>query len=100
MTASTPDAAHDPLEVGASLPDAVRSAILERLLDDLRTDGPAGPQRSRYTKSDSGLYGKYEKYDALDPGLVTEIVAALEGIADRIATGADNPPGPAGRADT
>lgn len=68
------------------LVDAVKSAILDRILEDLRNDRPVTASRSRYTKSDSGVYGKYEKQDGLNEEVLATIRASLEGIIARYET--------------
>jgi hypothetical protein len=42
---------------------AVKSRILEQLAQSLGHDEVLRSRASHYTKSDSGLYGKYEKYE-------------------------------------
>jgi hypothetical protein len=42
---------------------AVKSRILEQLAESLGRDEVVRSRASHYTKSDSGLYGKYEKYE-------------------------------------
>ncbi len=65
-------------EPEATLTDAVKSAILDRLIEDLRAEAGMVPPRSTYTKSDSGLYGKYEKAQGLDASALQEIRKVLE----------------------
>jgi hypothetical protein len=81
-------------EVEETLIAAVKSAILDRLLDDLRNDRPLGAGRSVYTKSDSGLYGKYEKQDDVHQNVLAALRATLEGLIDEhdICTRADLQP--------
>jgi hypothetical protein len=69
-----------------ALVDGVRSAILDRLLDDLRHGRGLGGRRSSYTKSDSGVYGKYEKQSDVDDEVLRTIREALEQlVADGVA---------------
>jgi hypothetical protein len=65
-----------------TLEAAVKSAILDRLLQDLRTEAGRAPPHSRYTKSDSGLYGKYEKQDGLDQNVLDAIRSTLQAIVE------------------
>lgn len=65
-------------ETVESLTHAVKSAILDRLLSQLGAEYAVGAQRSIYTKSDSGLYGKYEKQDS-DP-ILTLLHDTIEAI--------------------
>ena len=59
----------------AALTEAVKSRILDRVLADLRADLALGSQRHGYTKSDSGIYGKYQKQD-IDLAAILEVVKA------------------------
>ena len=68
----------------SALSDAVKSAILDRLLDDLRADRALATPRSVYTKSDSGLYGKYEKAEGINEDVLRLIRVVLEDLAGGI----------------
>lgn len=76
--------ADGPREAGSarSLPDEVKSAILDQLLAELGAD-PAPHGRSLYTKSDSGLYGKYERADGMDEDTLREIRDTLQALIQR-----------------
>lgn len=56
---------------------AVKSAILDRLISDLRCAATLSAPHSFYAKSDSGLYGKYQKVDTRDLVVLEAIHAAL-----------------------
>jgi hypothetical protein len=57
----------------AALSDVVKSRILDRVLRDLSEDRPLGLRSGGYTRSDSGVYGKYEKQD-VDAAAVSDLV--------------------------
>ncbi len=81
MTGADPEYA----AAAQALTDAVKSAILDRLIADLRSDvGPV--PRSVYTKSDSGLYGKYEKADVPDE----DMLRAVRGVLERLVREAEH----------
>jgi len=71
---------HSEDDAERALVDSVKSAILDRLLSDLRHDRPIARLRSMYSKSDSGVYGKYEKQDIPNEAILAAIRATLEDI--------------------
>ncbi len=59
------------------LTEAVKSRILDRLLSVLAAETHVGMRSPGYTRSDSGLYGKYEKADLdLDSARMLELIQA------------------------
>lgn len=71
MCSNDDDSAQSGIE---ALTDAVKSRILDRVLVDLRERLALGNRGSEYTKSDSGVYGKYQKAD-LDLTMVLDVVS-------------------------
>jgi hypothetical protein len=57
---------------------AVKSRILEQLVDALGKDEVRRARASHYTKSDSGLYGKYEKYEDVNNQVLEVVRRQLE----------------------
>jgi len=62
----------------SSLTDAVKSRILDRVLADIRDDLALGCRASGYTKSDSGIYGKYQKADPDLPRILAAVRSQLD----------------------
>jgi hypothetical protein len=58
------------------LTETVKSRILDRVIADLRRALKLGTSERGYTKSDSGIYGKYEKCDPVDLGAVLDAIKA------------------------
>jgi ABC-type tungstate transport system permease subunit len=56
------------------LTETVKSRILDRVIADLRAALKLGARQDGYTKSDSGLYGKYQKHDPVDVSRVLEAI--------------------------
>jgi hypothetical protein len=52
---------------------AVKSRILDRVLAELRDDLGLRSGANGYTKSDGGIYGKYEKAD-IDSSRILEVI--------------------------
>ena len=69
-------------DAGRLLSETIKSAILDRLIDDLRRGVTQEPPRSHYVKSDSGLYGKYQKADAPDLAALDAIRSSLQAMVD------------------
>jgi hypothetical protein len=65
----------DPL---GALADSVKSAILDRIIDDLRRQSTYTTPQSYYAKSDSGLYGKYQKAEQPDMAMLAAIHGKLQ----------------------
>lgn len=63
-----------------ALLNGVKSAILNRLLIDLQENVVTATAGSLYTKSDSGVYGKYEKQDDLNEAVMGVIRTTLDSI--------------------
>jgi hypothetical protein len=57
------------------LTDLVKSRILDRVIADLHDALRLGSRVSGYTRSDSGIYGKYQKHDSVD---MTRILQAIK----------------------
>jgi hypothetical protein len=60
------------------LTERIKSAILDQLIEDLRRGVTGEVASSYYSKSDSGLYGKYSKADVPSLALLDTIKANLE----------------------
>jgi hypothetical protein len=71
---------HDDDDGLATLTEAVKSRILDRVLADLRADLALGSRRHGYTKSDSGIYGKYQKQD----GDLTAVLEAIKAQTEQL----------------
>ena len=69
----TGDEHEGPAADDAGLSDLVKSRILDQVLRDLREDRRLGLRSAGYTRSDSGVYGKYEKQD-VDAANLSEVV--------------------------
>jgi hypothetical protein len=97
-----PDSASKPpaANVENLLTTAVKSAILDRLISDLRGQASLGSAQSSYTKSDSGLYGKYQKADTTELALLEAIETALSKLVNEsdVSHTADHPADDRGRA--
>ena len=66
----------DPVPAGIDeLTALVKSRILDRVIADLRDAPELGRRASGYTRSDSGIYGKYQKHDVVDMDRVLKAVA-------------------------
>jgi hypothetical protein len=76
---SDPAAEHDGRRL---LSERIKSAILDLLIDDIRRGATHDAARSHYSKSDSGLYGKYQKADAPDMAVLDAIRANLQTMVD------------------
>jgi ABC-type tungstate transport system permease subunit len=63
------------------LTDEVKSRILDRVIADLRDSLKLGSRASGYTKSDSGIYGKYQKQDVVD---MSRVLAAVKAETERL----------------
>lgn len=63
-----------------ALTDAVKSRILDRVLADIRDGFALGCRASGYTKSDSGIYGKYQKADADLAGIMAAVRSQLDAL--------------------
>lgn len=74
---SDPDSTTDILD---ALSVEVKSRILDRILRDLVENRPLGLGPSGYTKSDSGVYGKYQKQDIT----LEQLLHAIEGQVEQI----------------
>ena len=74
-TRQTPD-------VEEALADAVKTAIVDRILAELRQNILHAAPRSSYTKSDSGVYGKYEKADIPSESVLDLIEQTLRQMVD------------------
>jgi hypothetical protein len=57
---------------------AVKSRILEQLVEALGQDEVRHARASHYTKSDSGLYGKYQKYEDINNQVLEVVRQQLE----------------------
>lgn len=57
----------------AALTEAVKSRILDRIITELKEGRSLGLGPSGYTKSELGVYGKYQKQD-IDPEQMLEAV--------------------------
>ncbi|PBA28998.1 hypothetical protein CKJ65_25145 [Mycobacterium intracellulare] len=79
-------------EAAEVLTQAVKSAILDRLLSQLGAEHTVVSPRSTYTKSDSGLYGKYEKQDHPDQ-ILTLIRDTLDTMIGEFDSQTSPPPG-------
>ena len=60
----------------------MKSAILDQLIRDLRSQATLTTPHSFYAKSDSGLYGKYQKVDTPDVAILDAIRSALQVMVD------------------
>jgi hypothetical protein len=81
----------------ADLSEAVKSRILDRLLNQLAAEGPMGTRSMGYTRSDSGLYGKYEKADVDTVQMLAMIQAEVERAVAEARDGAGDGPADIGR---
>jgi hypothetical protein len=63
-----------PFEGIDQLTETVKSRILDQVIADLRDALKLGARADGYTKSDSGIYGKYQKHDPVDLGRVLEAI--------------------------
>ncbi len=68
-----------PIDLNA-LTDAVKSRILDRVLADIRDDLALGCRASVYTKSDSGIYGKYQKADTDLDGILAAVRSQVDAL--------------------
>jgi hypothetical protein len=64
----------------SALTDAVKSRILDRVLADIRDHLTLGCRASGYTKSDSGIYGKYQKADVDLAGILAAARSQLDAL--------------------
>lgn len=69
---------------------AVRSRIIEQLINSIGRDEVLRSRASHYTKSDSGLYGKYQKYEDVGNQVVELVKQQLTTILEEFAS-ADAP---------
>jgi hypothetical protein len=68
---------------------AIKSRILDRVLAELRGDLGLRTGANGYTKSDGGIYGKYEKAD-VDRSRILEVIDSR--IKEILAEYEDSPP--------
>ncbi|MEA2194287.1 MAG: hypothetical protein QOG42_721 [Solirubrobacteraceae bacterium] len=87
----------NPPEDRSELSEVVKSRILDRLLDQLAAEGPMGSRSLGYTRSDSGLYGKYEKADLDAERMLAMIQAEVERAVAEARNAADEDPAGGGR---
>jgi hypothetical protein len=60
-----------------ALTDEVKSKILDKILAELRADLGLG-RAGGYTKSDSGIYGKYQKADVDLTGILEAVKSQMD----------------------
>jgi hypothetical protein len=77
---SSDESPPDPTDLLDTLSVEVKSRILDRIVQDLVEGRPLGLGPSGYTKSDSGVYGKYQKQDVS----LEQVLAAIEGQVEQI----------------
>jgi hypothetical protein len=70
----------------AAIVRAVKSRILEQLAESLGHDEVVRARASHYTKSDSGLYGKYEKYEEAKEQILEVVRQQLDSLLAEFAS--------------
>lgn len=79
----------------SGLEDVVKSRIFDRVFEDLAAAKLLSLRPRRYTRSDSGIYGKHEKADLdvvqLLAAIKTEMERMVSELPDRASGTADEP---------